>query len=39
MVALPAMLQGAGTGGHRWLPDLVRLAIAGDDRPVAQTAA
>jgi hypothetical protein len=39
MLALPAMLQWAGIGGHQWLPDLVRLAVAGDDMPMAQTAA
>jgi hypothetical protein len=36
MLALLAMLQWAGIGGHQWLPDLVRLAIAGDDMPMAQ---
>ena len=39
MLALLATLQWAGIGGHQWLPGLVRLAIAGDDMPMAQTAA
>jgi hypothetical protein len=39
MLALLVMLQWAGIGGHQWLPDLVRLAIADDDMAKAQTAA
>ena len=39
MLALLAMLRWAGIGGHQWPPDLVRLAIADDDMPMAQTAA
>jgi hypothetical protein len=39
MLAVRAMLGWAGIGGHQRLPDLVRLAIAGDDMPMAQTAA
>jgi hypothetical protein len=39
MLALLAMLQWAGIGGHQWLPEPLRLAIAGDDMPTAQTAA
>ena len=39
MLALLAMLRWADIGGHQWLPDLVRLAIAGDDMHMAQIAA
>jgi DNA-binding CsgD family transcriptional regulator len=42
MLALAEILprrDGEMTLTHQWLPDLVRLAIAADDRPLAQTAA